>query len=62
MWTDWAKATTNRAVRTAAQTAAALIGASTVLAEINWTVTGSTVAVASLLSVLTSVATDLPEV
>jgi hypothetical protein len=57
-----AKAALIRALRTAAQTAIALIGSSALLAEVNWAVVGSGVAVAALLSVLTSVATGLPEV
>lgn len=45
-----------RAIKTASQTAIATIGTSTVLGEINWLTVGSTVAVATIISVLTSVA------
>ena len=51
----------NRAIRTVAQTAIATIGSSALLSEINWPVVASASAVAGILSVLTSIATGLPE-
>ena len=58
---EFLKATLIRALRTVAQTAAAAIGTGAVIAEVNWVVVGSTAAVAGILSILTSVATGLPE-
>lgn len=58
----WLKAALVRAVRTVAQAALASIGASAVLADVDWTLVLSGSALAGLLSLLTSVATDLPEV
>ena len=56
------KAAAIRAVRTIAQTAAATIGTAAVLSEVNWAVVVSASVLAGLLSILTSVATGLPEV
>jgi hypothetical protein len=50
-----------RAARTAAQTAIAAIGTTTVLEGVDWQIVASTTALASLLSLLTSVVTTLPE-
>ena len=55
------RATLLRAIRTAAQTAIAAIGTTTVLSGVDWQVVASTTALASLLSLLTSVVTTLPE-
>lgn len=57
----WLKAAGIRAARTMAQTAAAMIGACTVLSAVDWGVTASAAVLAGLLSLLTSVA-GLPEV
>ena len=55
------KAALIRAVRTIAQTAAATIGTTALITEINWPVVASASAVAGILSILTSIATGLPE-
>ena len=50
-----------RALRTVAQTAVATIGTSAVLSEVDWRVALSAALLAGVLSLLTSVATGLPE-
>lgn len=57
----WWKAAGVRALKTVAQTAAATIGTTAVISEVNWLVVLSASALAGLLSILTSVA-GLPEV
>ena len=62
---DWKKflaAAAIRAVRTVAQTAVAMIGTSLVLSDVNWWAVVSASVLAGILSLLTSVATGLPEV
>ena len=62
---DWKKfliAALIRAVRTLAQTAIATIGTTALLTEVNWAVVASASALAAILSILTSIATGLPEV
>lgn len=56
------KAAGIRAIRTVAQTAVATIGTSAVISEVNWLAVGSASLLAGILSVLTSIATGLPEV
>lgn len=51
-----------RAVRTIAQTAVATIGTSAILSDVNWAMVASASILAGILSILTSVATGLPEV
>jgi hypothetical protein len=57
---DWIKAASIRALKTAAQAAIAVVGVSTIVQEVDWAVCGGTVAIAAILSLLTSVA-GLPE-
>ena len=56
------KATALRAVRTICQTAVSMIGTSLYLSEVDWKLCLSASALAGILSVLTSIATGLPEV
>ena len=51
-----------RAIRTICQTAVAVIGTAFVLSDVNWWVVVSASLLAGILSVLTSIATGLPEV
>lgn len=55
------KAAGIRALRTVAQTAVAVIGTSALLSEVNWAAVASASVLAGILSILTSVATGLPE-
>lgn len=50
-----------RAIRTICQTAVSVIGVSAVMSEVDWLYVGSASLLAGILSVLTSVATGLPE-
>ena len=56
----WMKAAGIRAVKTVAQTAAATIGTTAVMEEVNWILVGSSALLAGILSLFTSVA-GLPE-
>lgn len=56
------KAAAIRAVRTMAQTAIATMGTSAFMQDINWYLVGSASLLAGIISVLTSIATGLPEV
>tara|TARA_R110000803_G_scaffold63024_1_gene123557 strand:- start:1690 stop:1884 length:195 start_codon:yes stop_codon:yes gene_type:complete len=56
------EAIADRAVRTIAQTAVALIGSAAVLDAVDWQTVLSGSMLAGLLSVLTSISTTLPEV
>lgn len=62
MGADFWKAAGIRALRTIAQTAVATIGTTAVIQDVNWVVVGSSALLAGILSVLTSIATGLPEV
>lgn len=56
------KASLIRCIRTICQTAVAVIGTAFVLADVNWWAVVSASLLAGILSILTSVATGLPEV
>lgn len=56
------KATLIRAIRTVCQTAVAMIGTSAVMSDVDWRVVASASILSGILSVLTSIATGLPEV
>ena len=60
-WKTWIRAAGIRAVKTVAQTAVGVIGASAMISEVNWLTVGSAAALAGIVSLLTSVA-GLPEV
>ena len=57
----WSKAAGIRALKTVAQTAAATIGTSAVLSEVDWKIVISSAVLAGILSLLTSAA-GLPEI
>lgn len=59
---DFVKAALVRAIRTVAQTAVATIGTSAVLSAVDWRMVASASILAGILSILTSIATGLPEV
>lgn len=58
---EWFKCAGIRAIKTVAQTAVATIGTAVALGDVNWVLVGSASALAGVLSLLTSVATGLPE-
>lgn len=60
-WKFW-KAALLRAVRTFAQALIAVIGTSVLLEQVRWLEALSAAGLAALLSLLTSIATGLPEV
>ena len=55
------KAAAIRSIRTICQTAIAMIGTSVMLTDVNWVAVASASALAGVLSILTSIATGLPE-
>lgn len=59
---DFVKASLIRCVRTIAQTAVAMIGTAVVMSDVNWHMVVSASLLSGILSILTSVATGLPEV
>lgn len=58
---EWVKAAGIRAIKTMAQTAAAMLTAGAMIQQVDWKAVASTAALAGIYSVLTSVA-GLPEV
>ena len=61
-WREWAKAAVIRAIRTFAQTFVGFIAVGAALDEVQWLRALSVSGAACVLSVLTSLATGLPEV
>lgn len=61
-WKKFAICAGIRALRTLCQTAIATIGTSALLSEVNWGIVASASVLAAILSILTSIATGLPEV
>lgn len=58
---DFWQSCLNRSVRTICQTAVATIGTSAILTDVNWIAVASASILAGILSILTSIATGLPE-
>ena len=56
------KAALIRAIRTVCQTAVATIGTAFVISDVNWWIVISASLLAGIISILTSIATGLPEV
>lgn len=59
---NWLKCAGIRAIKTVAQTAVSLISVGAVMSDVDWAMVGSSSLLAGILSLLTSVATKLPEV
>lgn len=62
MTKEFWKAALIRALRTFCQTAVATIGTTAMMQDVNWIMVGSASLLSAVLSVLTSIATGLPEV
>lgn len=58
---EFIKAALIRAVYTVAETAVGVIGASTVMSEVNWGMVASASALAGIVSLLKSIAIGMPE-
>ena len=59
-WKKWLKLAGIRAIKTMAQTAVGVIGASVVMSDVNWKVVVSASVLSGILSLLTSIA-GIPE-
>lgn len=57
----WIKCASVRAIKTIAQTAVSLITVGATMSEVDWLFIGSTSLLSGIVSVLTSIATGLPE-
>lgn len=62
MTVEFWKAAGIRAIRTVAQTAVAMIPAAAMITDVDWIAVLYTAALAGICSILTSIATGLPEV
>lgn len=62
MGKEFWKAAGIRALRTICQTAVATIGTTAVIQDVNWVLVASSSLLSGILSILTSIATGLPEV
>lgn len=60
-WTQWIYCAGIRALKTCAQTAVGVIGASAIISDVNWVVVASASALSGITSLLTSIA-GLPEI
>ena len=61
-WKKFAIAALIRALRTFCQCAISVIGTTALFSDVNWAVVASASGLAAVLSILTSIATGLPEV